>query len=303
MLPCAVAQREGLLRRGGVLDIGAPPGTVHAMDPDIAAHYALGLEADRLFTWGRLERVRTEALLERHLPSPPATVLDVGGGPGAYALWLARRGYDVRLIDPIELHVAQAREASARQPDAPLASIDLGDARALAANHEAADAVLLLGPLYHLTDPADRARALREALRVLRPGGVLAAAAISRFAATLDGLLKGALDDPAFEAIVERSLRDGRHRNPERRPEWFTTAFFHLPGELENEVRAAGFALEALVAVEGVGAILADPDAWLDDPARRATLMRAIARVESEPSLLGASPHLLAIGRRPHRTD
>jgi SAM-dependent methyltransferase len=284
------------------LEICARPGTVHAMDPEIAAHYALGLEADRLSTWGRLERVRTEALLERHLPTPPATVLDVGGGPGAYAVWLARRGYAVHLIDPLELHVAQAREASARQPDAPLAGVELGDARALDVADEAADAVLLLGPLYHLPDAADRARALREALRVLRPGGVLAAAAISRFAATIDGLLKGLFDDPVFERIVERALRDGRHVNPHRRPEWFTTAFFHRPGELEAEVRAAGFALEALVAVEGVGAILPDPDAWLDDPGRRATLLRAIARVEGEPSLLGASPHVLAIGRRPHRT-
>jgi ubiquinone/menaquinone biosynthesis C-methylase UbiE len=269
------------------------------MDPDIVAHYALGLEAERLFTWGRLERVRTEELLARHLPAPPATVLDVGGGPGAYALRLARRGYAVHLIDPVELHAAQAREASARQPDAPLQSVEVGDARALEAADATADAVLLLGPLYHLPEAADRAQALAEARRVLRPGGVVAAAAISRFAATIDGLLKGLFDDPAFEALVEGALREGVHRNPERRPEWFTTAFFHRPDELEREVRAAGFALEALVAVEGVGAILANPDAWLDDERRRAVLMRAIARVESEPSLLGASPHLLAIARRP----
>ena len=84
------------------------------MDRDIAAHYELGHEADRLDTWGRLERERTLELLERHLPPAPADVLDVGGGPGAYAVRLARAGYAVRLVDPVELHVEQARAASCR---------------------------------------------------------------------------------------------------------------------------------------------------------------------------------------------
>src|SRR4051794_36985064 len=109
------------------------------MDPEIAAFYALGLEAERLSTWGRLERVCTQELLDRFLPPAPATVLDVGGGPGAYALWLARRGYAVRLVDPVDLHVQQAREASDRA-EAPLASIEQGDARALPAADSSADA-------------------------------------------------------------------------------------------------------------------------------------------------------------------
>jgi ubiquinone/menaquinone biosynthesis C-methylase UbiE len=269
------------------------------VDPEITAHYELGLEADRLRTWGRLEAVRTEELLARHLPPPPATVLDVGGGPGAYALWLAARRYAVHLFDPVELHVAQAREASARRPDRPLASAEIGDARALPVADASVDAVLLLGPLYHLVEAGDRRRALAETRRALKPGGVLAAAAITRFASTIDGILKGALADPAFEAIVEEDLREGRHRNPDGRPDWFTTAFFHRPDELADELRAAGFELDALVAVEGVGAFAREPGTWLDDPGRRETLLRAIRRVESEPSLLGASPHVLAIACKP----
>ena len=202
------------------------------MDPDIVSHYAMGVEEDRLSTWGRLERERTLDLLGRFLPPAPATVLDVGGGPGVYAVHLARAGYDVHLIDPVGLHVEQARAASAAQPDAPLGSAELGDARALAAGDRSVDAVLLLGPLYHLVDAKDRRRALREARRVLRPGGVLAAAAISRFGATIDGLATEAFRDPGFEAIVEADQRRGHHRNPDvtDRPEWFTTAYFHLPG-------------------------------------------------------------------------
>jgi SAM-dependent methyltransferase len=266
------------------------------VDPEIAGFYALGHEAERLWTWGRLERVRTQELLARFLPPAPATVLDVGGGPGAYAVWLAHRGYAVRLVDPVELHLEQAREASARQPDAPLAGVEYGDARALAAADASVDAVLLLGPLYHLPDAADRDRALREARRVLRPGGVVLAAAISLFAPTIDGIRNAKLDEPGFEAVIEHDLRDGLHRNPDGRPDWFTTAFFHRPEQLAAEVEAAGFGLEALVAIEGLGHYAREPAAWLDDP-RREALLRAIRRVEAEPALLGASPHLLAVGR------
>jgi SAM-dependent methyltransferase len=103
------------------------------------------------------------------------------------------------------------------------------------------DGVLLLGPLYHLTCRDDRLQALREAYRVVRPGGVIAAAAISRFASTYDGLLRGFLEDSRFEEIVERDVREGQHRNPTGRPEWFTTAYFHHPEELRDEVIEVGF--------------------------------------------------------------
>lgn len=262
-----------------------------SFDDDIAAYYARGEEEGRLRGWGRLEYVRTQELLERFLPAAPAVVCDVGGGPGAYATWLAGLGYDVRLLDPVELHVEQARRD--------LASAEVGDARALPYADESADAVLLLGPLYHLPEAHDRARALTEARRVLRPGGVLAAAAISRFASTIDGLLKHYLAAPEFEEKVERVLADGRHENRTRQPGWFTTAYFHLPDDLAREVAAAGFDLRALIGIEGPGGWLTDVEEWLDDPQRRAALLRAIRRVETEPSMLGASSHLLAVGIRP----
>ena len=259
-----------------------------AFDPDIAAYYGRGEEAARLRTIHRLEGVRTQELLIRYLPPAPARVLDIGGGPGWYAAWLGERGYDVELIDPVELHVEQARAAGVRAK--------LGDARALAAADGSADAVLLLGPLYHLPEPADRRRALSEARRVLRPGGVLAAAAISRFAPTIDGLHQGFLMSPRFEEAIARELPHGRHEAAAHNE--FTTAYFHLPGDLAEEVRAAGLKLTALVGIEGPVAYMADIDDWLDDPERRAVLLRALERIESEPSLLGASPHLLAVASR-----
>ncbi len=247
---------------------------------------------------GRLEYLRTRELLARYLPPAPATVLDVGGGAGVYALPLAREGYAVHLIDPVTQHVEQAREASALQRDTPLAGAEVGDARRLLWDDKSVDAVLLLGPLYHLTSRDDRLQALQEAYRVVRPGGVIAAAAISRFASTYDGLLRGFLEDTRFKDIVERDVREGQHRNPSGRPEWFTTAYFHLPQELRNEATEAGFSVEALVGIEGPAWVLPDLDSWLEDPPRRSTLLDTVRRVEAEPSLLGATAHILVVGRR-----
>ena len=237
----------------------------------------------------------------RFLPPPPAVVLDVGGGPGAHACWLAQQGYVVHLIDLVPLHVEQARRASQAQPEHPLASATVGDARQLSGDDASADAVLMLGPLYHLTARADRVQALQEARRVLRAGGMVLGVAISRFASLLDGLVEGYLDDPEFARIVDRDLTDGQHRNRTTNPAYFTTAFFHHPDELAAELRGAGLEHQATLAIEGPGWLLQNFDAHWNDAARRARLLNAIRAVEGEPSVLGASAHLLAVARKPSR--
>ncbi len=266
-------------------------------DPEIETHYDRGVEQPRLAREASLEWVRTQELLLRYLPAPPAAILDVGGGPGVYAGWLAERGYAVRLVDPVARHVAEARAAADAQAGHPFTAA-LGDARQLEEIDDAFDAVLLMGPLYHLVESRDRLQALREAHRVVRPGGRVLGTAISRFASLLDGLLSGWLSDPVFQGIVAADLRTGWHRNPEpdRHPEWFTTAYFHRPEELAAEVRGAGLRLEALLNIEGPG-WLVWRDLW-DDPARRAGLVEAARAVEAEPSLLGCGAHLLAVARR-----
>lgn len=222
-----------------------------SLQPEILRYYETSQEGDRLetpgFSW---EKLRTLDLLRRLLPPPPAEILDVGGGAGAYAFPLAEAGYAVDLIDPVPLHLDQARKRAAESSATPR-SFRLADARALPAPAESADAVLLLGPLYHLPGAADRAAALREAFRVLRPRGILIAAAISRFASALDGIARGFIRDPEFAAIVERDLATGHHENPTGNPNYFTTAYFHHPNELRSEVAAAGFRDPALYAIEG----------------------------------------------------
>lgn len=207
---------------------------------DLQEYYARGGERDRLDRGeGLLEALRTHELLDRWLPGAPAVVYDVGGAAGRYAVPLAEAGYEVHLVDPVPLHLEQAREASAAARS-PLAAVLEGDARFLPFDDASADAVLLLGPLYHLVEREDRVQALREAARVLRPGGVLVAAAICRWASTVDGVLAGFLRDDQFAQIITDDLADGVHRNPTGRPGWFTTGYFHRPEELRAEVEEAG---------------------------------------------------------------
>jgi SAM-dependent methyltransferase len=269
------------------------------LDPVITDYYDRAPEEARLKQGPfQLEEARTRELIQRFAPPPPGTVLDVGGAAGAYALWLAEVGYSVHLLDPVPRLVAEAQRRSVAA-ERPLVSCRVGDARALDVPAETADVVLLLGPLYHLTNPGDRARSLQEAARVLRPGGRLFAAAISRWASALDGLAHDLLQDPRFALIVEQDLRDGQHRNPTDRLDYFTTAYFHRPEELADEVLAAGLALTGVYGLEGPGWILPDVAERMADPQRRATLLDVARMLETEPSVLGSSAHLLAVAQRP----
>lgn len=269
------------------------------LDPSVAEYYGRAPEEARLEQGpSSLEGLRTRDLIERHARRPPATVLDVGGAAGYYALWLADAGYRVHLVDAAPRLVAEAERRSAAQ-SRPLASSRVGDARALDFPDQSADIVLLLGPLYHLTVAEDRARALREARRVLRPGGQLFAAAISRWASALDGLSRDLFRDPRFAAIVERDLQEGQHRNPTDQLDYFTTAYLHRPDELRAEVLAADLELEGLYGIEGPGWILPDLTERLADPRRSADLFRVAQQLESDPQVLGVSAHLLAVSRRP----
>jgi ubiquinone/menaquinone biosynthesis C-methylase UbiE len=269
------------------------------LDSSIADYYQQTAEESRLEHGPfLLEALRTRELIQRYAPAAPATVVDVGGAAGAYALWLAEAGYTVHLVDPVPRLVAEARRRSATR-SRPLASCEIGDARAMSFSDATADIVLLLGPLYHLTTVADRARTLAEAARVLKPGGRLFAAAISRWASALDGLVRDLFQDPDFVAIVDNDIREGLHRNPTSRLDYFTTSYFHRPEDFSAEVRENGLIVDGLFGIEGPGWLLPDVNERLQDARRRGDLLRVARTFESEPSLLGVSAHLLAVARKP----
>jgi ubiquinone/menaquinone biosynthesis C-methylase UbiE len=265
---------------------------------EILAFYKVYDEKGRLGEHsGQLEFHRTKEIISRYLGEKRVVILDVGGGPGRYAYWLASLGHAVHLVDPVPGHIRQSRSTATRRGQR-LRSAEVGDARLLRFGDKTADRVLLLGPLYHLVERSDRMAALREAYRTLKPGGLLFAAAISRFASSFDGLLRGFVRDPSFFRIVQHDLENGQHRNPKKNPQYFTTAFFHHPDELRREIQQAGFKTPEIHGLEGPGWLLADFEKYWGHPKLRSRLLTIVRSLETEPTLLGLSAHLLAVARR-----
>jgi SAM-dependent methyltransferase len=272
------------------------PAPRFSLERQILSYYESGQEAERLESpFSRWEKVRTLDLLDRFLPPAPALILDVGGAAGAYAFPLAKRGYIVDLVDPVPLHVEQAKQRAAMDQRVPR-NFQVGDARAIPCDDGAADAVLFFGPLYHLTDSNERLKAIREARRVLRAGGVLLAVAISRFASALDGIARGLIRHPDFVRIVEQDLKTGQHRNETGNLDYFTTAYFHHPDELKMELIEAGFPNPSLCAIEGP--LWTVPESSTAEQQER--LMATMRDLENEVTLIGASAHIMGIATKPN---
>ncbi|PZS31732.1 MAG: class I SAM-dependent methyltransferase [Pseudonocardiales bacterium] len=263
---------------------------------DATAYYDLGGEADRLDEpLGRVEFGRTVEVVGALLPASPAVVADIGGGPGRYSLWLAARGHRVHHRDLMPAHVEHLRSTAGDPPGVDTA---VADARRLDLADSSVDAVLLLGPLYHLYARADRLQALAEARRIARPGAPVFVAAISRWAPRLHGLLVNRLygRHADMAAMVDRMEGDGV-MSP-LFPGSFC-GYAHRPGELRAEIEEAGLAVDDLVSVEGLAFALPDLEQRLADPVDREVVFASARAVQRVPELLGLGPHLLAVARVP----
>lgn len=252
--------------------------------------------------WDRLDRHRTEyavtlRALRDHFPAPPAKILDCGGGPGRYAVEMTRQGYAVTLFDLSRVCLSFAR-TQAHAAGVTLAAYEHGTATDLSRFADSSfDAVLLLGPLYHLVDAVDRMKALREARRILRPGGLLAAAFVCQYA----GLRFLVREDPEFLL-----------RSPERVAAFWQTGSFppargdgtefvaHYipPAEIRPLIESAGFAARAVLGLEGLASMIDDKLNQLDGEAWQAWVDLNY-RAAADPGLHGGCEHLLCLAQKP----
>ena len=238
------------------------------------------------------QELHRRAFLE--LLPPAGRVLDLGGGPGQWTIWLLQHGYRVVLGDlsPRMLEIARRELRAAGVEAEAVVELDARDLRQFPAG--SFDAVLALGPFYHLVDAADRERAARETKRVLRPGGLLLATVMTRYAWLLGVLLESG---SSRLADVRRVLEDGVYRNPE--PGRFTEAYLHWPAEVTPFFEAQGFDTVRLLASQGILYLLQEQLAELHerDPAAYQAMLDIAAGAATDPSILGLSGHLLYAGR------
>ncbi len=244
----------------------------------------------------RLEKERSQEIIRRYL-SPGMDIADIGGATGAYSFWLYDLGHRVYLLDASLFHIEEANRL-AKETGKALGAILQGDARELPFQDEQFDMVLLFGPLYHLQQHADRVLALSEAGRVLKPGGMLLAATITRYASLLDGFWRGYVDDPVFEMILQQDLENGNHHNPGKNPAYFTESHFHTQEERDAEFSEAGFDDCLTLAVEGFGWLVPDfLKRWEDEQAKH-KLLQYIRQTETDPVMIDMSAHVITVCKK-----
>lgn len=244
--------------------------------------------------WNRLERnpveyAVTTRILEIHLPSAPAEIFDLGGGPGRYSLDLLKRGYQVTLADLSPENISFATKLVSENGFA------LEDALVIDASQPSPfpegkfDAILMMGPLYHLITLEECQGALQEALRILKPGGILFASFISLF-----GALRAVLaNDPDTLEQEWKTMQHGINNSEIG----FTEAYFARVPEILSLMNQQNFEQVEILGVEGFSVGLqdnftdVDPQLW----PKWAKLNLEFGR---SPYAIEASDHILYVGRK-----
>ena len=279
------------------------------IDNAVLAGYNAGIERDRLRTGiGLIEFERTKEILLEKLPKPPAVIYDIGGAYGEYAWWLASLGYEVHLFDLSETNIAMSAELATEYPGVTLASATVCDARSIPRTDRSADAVLLMGPLYSITEYEERILAIKESCRLLKDDGLLFSAALTPYSVLVprlacyhvDGRISGReLDDPAVLSIIERALEDGCYINPEKKiASGLGSTHLHTAKALREELSMGGFDTATVHGVMGGAWLAPNLDELLANDETKAVLMKTVRMLDTHEEIIGLSGHLLAVSRK-----
>jgi len=279
------------------------------IDNAVLAGYNAGIERDRLRTGiGIIEFERTKEILIEKLPKPPAVIYDIGGAYGEYAWWLASLGYEVHLFDLSETNIAMSAELAAEYPGTKLASAEVCDARSVPREDRSADAVLLMGPLYSITEYEERIIAIKESRRLLKDGGLLFSAALTPYSVLVprlawyridDSSKRRELDDPAVFSIIERALEDGCYINPDKKiASGLGSSHLHTAKALREELRLGGFTTAAVHGVMGGAWLAPNLDELLAEEETKEMLMKTVRMLDAHEEIIGLSGHLLAVSKK-----
>lgn len=279
------------------------------IDNAVLAGYNAGIEKGRLRSGiGLIEFERTKEILRERLPKAPAVIYDIGGAYGEYAWWLSSLGYEVHLFDLSETNIRMSAELAAEYPGVGLASATVCDARSVPRPDRSADAILLMGPLYSITEYEERILAIRESRRLLKDEGLLFSAALTPYSVLVSRLAvyhgdrlkkRWELDDPAVLGIIGRALEDGCYINPEKKiATGIGSSHLHTARALREELTAGGFDTASVHGVMGGAWLAPNPDELLANEETRAVLLKTVRMLDTHEEIIGLSGHMLAVSKK-----
>ena len=283
------------------------------IDKTVLAGYNAGIERDRLRAGiGLIEFERTKEILLEKLPKPPAVIYDIGGAYGEYSWWLSSLGYEVHLFDLSETNIKMSEELAVEYPNVSLKSAMICDARSIPRPDKSADAILLMGPLYSITEYEERILAIKESHRLLKDDGILFSAALTPYSVLVSRLAvyhendtkkRKELDDPAVISIIERALVDGCYINPERKiANGLGSSHLHTAKALREELSCGGFDTLSVHGVMGGAWLAPNLNELLENEETRKVLMKTVRMLDTHEEIIGLSGHLLAVSRKEAKT-
>ena len=248
---------------------------------------------------GRLEYEMTLDILDGALPAAGA-ILDLGGGAGAYAFPLAKKGYQVTLADISEDLIRQAGEIKDTEGTKNIVSCDVVNATDLKIYKDGQfDAVLLLGPLYHLTEEEERQSCIREVHRVLKPGGIVVAAFIPYLSGSIGVFDRYFWHPNQVNSDNLRKVFDsGRFNNLQ--DVGFQEGYYATSDEIEKLFESSGFGKLQTRSIRGIGYGKEDAVYSLEDKDRKMfeTVISIINETAKDKAVVEMCGHAIYVGKR-----